>query len=190
MATTAPAKTETIDGLLKALLILSRTADRVLWGRAVEAVVKTPLSTSTVKVLRLLGHRGPKNFSQIARFLGVSKAAVTQIVDAMEGGKLVIRRAAQGDRRETKAQLTQQGKTMFRAIHQRQQHLVRSAVRDLGRGDIDMWIDTLRSATVAIAKADRVFEHFCLQCAAHTNGTCVLEGGNADCRYLAHIGAT
>ena len=190
MASIAPVKTETVDGLLKALLVLSRTADRVLWGRAVAAAVDEPLSASTVKVLRLLGHRGPKNFSRIARFLGVSKAAVTQIIDGMEGGKLVLRRPAQGDRRETKVQLTDQGRTMFRTIHQRQRHLVRSAVRHLKLGDIDRWIETLRSATVAMAKADRTFEHFCLQCAAHTNGTCVLEGGSADCTYLAHIGAT
>ena len=189
MASTPPAKTETVDDLLKALLVLSRTADRVLSTRAVEAAVDKPLSSSTVKVLRLLGHRGPKNFSQITRFLGVSKAAVTQIIDAMEGGKLVLRRAAQRDRRETKVQLTDQGQTMFRTIHRRQRHLVRSAVRHLKLGDIDMWIGTLRSATVAIAKVDRTFEHSCLQCAAHTNGTCMLEGGNADCRYVAHIGA-
>ena len=125
MVSTAPAKTETVDGLLKALLVLSRTADRVLSNRAVEAAVDQPLSASTVKVLRLLGHRGPKNFVQIARFLGVSKAAVTQIIDGMEGGKLVLRRPAERDRRETNVQLTDQGETMFRTIHQRQRQVAR-----------------------------------------------------------------
>ena len=190
MASTSPTKPETVDGLLKALLVLARTADRVLCARAVESAVDAPLSPSTVRVLRLLGHRGPKNFSQIARFLGVSKAAVTQIIDAMEGGKLVLRQPAQRDRRETKVQLTGQEKTLFRAIHRRQQLLVRIAVQDLEPGDVDRWIETLQSAAVAMATADRVFEHFCLQCAAHTDGTCVLEGGHADCTYLAQIGAT
>ena len=107
------------------------------------AAVDEPLSASTVKVLRLLGHRGPKNFSRIARFLGVSKAAVTQIIDGMEGGKLVLRRPAQGDRRETKVQLTDQGSTMFRTIHQRQRHLGSSEQSfealygQRGPGDVD-----------------------------------------------------
>ena len=46
------------------------------------------------------------------------------------------------------------------------------------------WIETLSEITNALAKAGSVFEHFCLQCAAHEDGTCVLTGGDAECPFL------
>ncbi|MHC4067107.1 MAG: MarR family winged helix-turn-helix transcriptional regulator [Planctomycetota bacterium] len=99
-----PAKTpidvKTIDGLIKSLLVLARTVNHVLETRAVESAVGEQLSPSKVQILRLLGERGRQNSSRVAYFLGVSKPAVSQIIDAMSRDGLVSRETALHDRRE------------------------------------------------------------------------------------------
>ncbi|MFH1109079.1 MAG: hypothetical protein V1790_07790 [Planctomycetota bacterium] len=52
-----------------------------------------------------------------------------------------------------------------------------------GGGEVDEWITVLQKITSSLAHADRTFTHFCLQCGAHADGSCVLIGGDADCLF-------
>ena len=72
------------DNLLKSMLVISRTINHVLETRAIE-VTGEPLTYSKIQILRLLGQRGEQSSSQLARFLGVSKPAITQIVTGIHG---------------------------------------------------------------------------------------------------------
>lgn len=188
MGAKVPLPAETVDGLLKALLVLARAVDQVIETRAVEEAANEPLSQSKVQVLRLLAERGRQTSSQLARFLGVSKPAVTQIVDAMVRSKRVVRRATKEDRREVALELTKDGKETFRAVRRKQRHLVRSAVRSLNVRDTQRWTDALQRIAGSLTRADRAFEHYCLQCGAHADGSCVLVGGDATCLFLKHHG--
>lgn len=180
---------ETTDKLLKAMLVLSRTIEHILETRAVEEVVNKPLSSSKVRVLRLLGNRGWQTSVQISRYLGVSKPAVTQIVGSLVRSKLVVRRPGQRDRREIVLQLTKLGRDKFRAVRQKQRHLIRNALRLHEDGQAEHWIDTLQEIAAALAQADQAFEKYCLQCGAHADGTCILVGGDANCPFLQHRSA-
>ena len=103
---------KSIDGLLKAMLVFSRTVDHSLETNSVKRAVGVALSSSKVQILRLLGHRGGQTASQLARYLGVSKPAVSQIVDSMVRAKLVTRKPATADRREVHLHLTKKGRDM------------------------------------------------------------------------------
>ena len=184
MATAKRLSTKTVDGLLKAMLVLSRTVDAVLEGEAVEAAVSVPLSASKVQILRLLSRRGGLTASQVARFLGVSNPAVSQIVDSMVRDKLVVRRTGQVDRREVNLQLTEQGKRWSQAVRDRQRHMVRAAVRSLRATDIERWESVLENIAGALGRADSSFSDFCAQCGAHSDGSCVLVDGDASCLFV------
>jgi DNA-binding MarR family transcriptional regulator len=145
-----------------------------------------PLSSSKVQVLRLLVNRGRHTSSQIARFLNVSRPSVTQIIDSLVEAGLVTRRGATDDRREVVLDLTKQGRQVFRAIRREQRYLLRSAIRAAGGGEVDEWITVLQKISGSLANADRAFTHYCLQCSAHADGTCVLVGGDANCPFLRH----
>lgn len=186
MASKAAIDTKTLDGLLKSMLVFSRTVDYVLESRAVSSALDKPLSTSKVQILRLLGLRGEKTATQVAHFLGVSRPAVTQLIDSMVRSRLVVRRTAKHDRRESNLRLTKQGVSSFQALRRQQRHFVRAALRDVPGNDAKKWIAKLEEMSTAVATADRTFRDYCLQCGAHEDGTCVLVGGDCDCLYLQH----
>lgn len=177
---------KTVDSLLKSLLVLSRSVDRTLETRVVESAAGVPLSTSKVQIFRLLGHRGAQNSSQIARFLGVSKPAVSQIIDGMVASKQVSRKTAREDRREVLINLTKSGRETFRAIQREQRHLIRVAARSVKGGNPRQWTEMCMELSGAIAAAGGTYEQFCLQCRAHDDGTCVVPEEDESCEYLQH----
>ncbi len=184
MVSKKPETAKPVDGLLKALLVLSRTVDHVLETRAVEGAVKQRFSASKVQILRLLGERGVQTSTQVARFLGVTKPAVTQMMDSMMRARLVTRRIAKADRREVNLQLSKKGQEVHQAVRRTQRHHLRNALKQTRRHDADQWVETLHELIGALAQADPTFKQFCAQCVAHEDENCVLVGGDADCAYL------
>ena len=174
-----------VDALLKAMLVFSRTVDQVLEMRAVEAAAKTTLSSSKVQILRLLGQRGGQTSTQVARYLSVSKPAVTQIVDALVRSKLVVRKTAKEDRREVILTLTKKGRDLFQSIRQFQRQYIRLTLKDAFNGNVEQWVASLYHVSESLAKADQSYKHFCAQCGAHEDGNCVLIGGDSSCPFLA-----
>ena len=177
---------EAVDRLLKGLLVLARIVEEVLEIRAVRAGVGRPLGISSVQVLRLLSHRDCHTASQLARFLGVSKPRVTQMIDTLQRDGWVVRQRAKHDQREVLLKLTQRGRMIARAVQREQRQRLRVALPPARKDSALRWADTLHEITVALAKDEQVFDHFCLQCEAHADGTCVLAGSDAECLYLRH----
>lgn len=186
MAKKAPSSTSSVDQMAKAMLVLGRTIDYVLESRAVEVATDKPLSNSKVQVLRLLAQRAGQTSSQVARYLGVSKPAVSQIIDAMVRSKLVTRKTSRDDRREVNLSLTDKGKNINKLVRQQQRHYIRTAMRDLNGTVVNRWINTLGDVAVALGKADQAFQDHCMQCGGHEDGTCVLVDGDAKCHFLAY----
>jgi DNA-binding MarR family transcriptional regulator len=173
------------DALLKAMLVFARTVEQVLETRAVEAA-GGPMSNSRVQALSLLAHDPEETATGVALFLGVSKPAVTQIIDAMERDGLVRRRPGKVDRREVRLDLTAKGRRAISAVRREQRRLTRNTVRRTSKAQTQRWVQTLHDLTGALARADKAFELFCLQCGAHADGSCVLVGGEVPCRFLQH----
>ena len=186
MAKKAPSSTSSVDQMAKAMLVLGRTIDYVLESRAVEVATDKPLSTSKVQVLRLLAQRTGQTSSQVARYLGVSKPAVSQIIDAMVRTKLVTRKTSKHDRREVNLGLTDKGKNINKLVRQQQRSYIRTAMRSLNGTAASRWISTLSDIAIALGKADQAFQDHCMQCGGHEDGTCVLDNGDAKCHFLAY----
>ena len=177
---------KTVDRLLKAMVVFSRTANHVLESHAIEAAAGEVLSSSKVQTLRLLGERGEQMSTRVARFLGVTKPAVSQIIDSMVQNGLVVRRGAKEDRREVRLRLTAKGQRLFQNLRREQRHLVRNAVRQANANAANRWAKALLELIEGLTQADKAFKDFCLQCAAHGDPECVLVGGEAECLFLQH----
>ena len=173
---------EDADDLLKAILVVARTAHHVLERRTIK-VANEPLTRSKVQILRLLGQQGGQSPSQIAPYLGVSKPAVTQIVSSMVKSQLVERANRSRDRRRSKLKLTPRGHQILERVRAQQRHLVLAAFSRSKGKHRPAWADTLTEISTALAHADDTFEKYCHRCGAHEEGSCVLVGGNADCLY-------
>lgn len=181
----AASSAKNVDKLLKSLLVLTRSVDYVLETRVVEAVAGTPLSSSKVQILRLLSQVGGHTASQVGRYLGVSKPAVTQLIDSMVRAKLVSRVSAKTDRREVNLHLTDQGRKLAREIAKQQRHRLRAALRSAGLEASDHWVEVMNSIAANLASAERTFNEYCLQCGAFEDRTCVLVGGHSECALTA-----
>jgi len=161
--------------------VLARAVDEVLETQAVLAVGNGPIPESWVWLSMFLAHRGRQTATRAARFLGVSKPAVTQIVDAMIQARLISRRAGKRDRREVELQLTPAGRRLSNSIRKKQLQIVRVAMEVSKSRQARAWAKTFREAARALVSADEAFDGFCLQCGAYADDMCVLQGGGATC---------
>jgi DNA-binding MarR family transcriptional regulator len=168
---------------LKSLLVLSRSVEHTVETEVVRNAVKEPILGSKVQILRLLATSGSQTSSQVARFLGVSKPAVTQLIDGMVRRRLVQRRTARHDRREINLSLTEKGKRTYQAIHRKQRDYLKNVLGQASKADAQRWVNTLREVTDAVVRTGRAFDPLCLQCTAHADKTCVLDGGVGECTY-------
>ena len=173
-----------VDRLLNALRIVSRTVDHVVETRAVDQAAREPLSPSKLQILRLLGQQDSQNASEVARFLGVSKPAVTQIIHSMIDAKLVTRTTSREDRREVGLKLTPRGRQQYQNIAQRQRQVLRNAARRAGAPDMHQWTEVLWNIARGLIEADGELEQFCVQCDGLADRNCVLAGGDAKCLIL------
>lgn len=171
--------TKLAGDVLKALLVLSRAVEQTLENGAIGGVAAGRLAVSRMRILMLLGHRGRQTSSHVAKFLGVSKSAVTQIIDIMVRSGLVRRRVRLEDRREVELSLTTKGRRTFAAILRKQTQVVRVALEMTKVSNGAEWVQSLHEITRSLRAADQAFENFCLQCGAHADGACVLQTGQS-----------
>ena len=177
--------TSDTEGLLKAMLVFARTVEKVLETRVV-AVIGEPLSQTKIHILRLLGQSGSQTSTRVALFLGISKPAVTQMIDAMVADKLVSRNRTQRDRREVELRLAPKGKRVFEALDRQQHQFVGHAARNFPQRRLGEWTAILNEMTTSLADADSKFQDFCVQCGAHPDDRCVLVNGEKRCPFLLH----
>lgn len=191
MASRAPLSQETVDGLLKSLSVLSRAVDEILESGSVNGTAELAsanLSRSKVQMLRLLQQQGGQTATQAARFLGVTKPAVTQLINGMVRSKLVDRRPSTRDRREVRLKLAKGGRAVLQVLRRKQRHLLRNAIRMTTGADADRWSAVLFEVAGALTRSDRAYDRLCLQCGAYADESCVLVGGDAECLFLRHAG--
>ncbi|GAG50775.1 unnamed protein product [marine sediment metagenome] len=67
-----------------------------------------------------------------------------------------------------------------------QRQLVRNAQKVWRGFSPNRALKVLQELTEGFAKADKTFDHYCLQCSAYGDGRCVLPGGDAECIYMQH----
>jgi DNA-binding MarR family transcriptional regulator len=167
--------------------VLSRITNQVLENYAVSSVTRMPIAGSKIQVLKLVAHRGDQAIGHVAKFLGVSDPAVSQLVDSLAEQKLIYRRSDPRDRRTAFLRLTRAGRKFVESLERRQQALVKTAVKKVGAKPSGDWVAALQKLTRALADCDpHIYERYCVQCGAHADGSCVLEDGDAACYFLAH----
>lgn len=185
-----PAKEKSkYDAIVKSLSLLARVTERVLEDHAVSAANGASINGSKLHILKLLSHRGMQSTGQVARFLSISAPGVTQLANALVRSKLIMRKPDPRDRRTTFLALTPAGKKLVSSIESQQRKLIRTALKNAGIPNPARWMECVQSLTTGLAQCDpSIHEQFCLQCGAHLDGTCVLNGGDV-CNFIASSAA-
>lgn len=120
-----PAKASSVDlasGLLRLARLVQDTFARV--------AREHDLTATQARLLCILVE-GPRVMGELATILGVEKAAVTGLIDRIEGRHLVERVPMPGDRRAFRVRLTPSGQKGAGAVHQEVSHQLDALVDTL-----------------------------------------------------------
>ena len=178
--------TRSTDELLRSLLVLSRAVEEVLEPPgAGRLALGGEVTSNKLRALCFLDQQGAQAATRVAGFLKVTPGAITQLADALEGASLVERLRTGEDRRVVSLSLTAKGRRFVRSVRQEQRHILQNAHRGMSSTHVNRWAVTLDEISVALATARRAFADLCLQCGAYADGTCVLDGGTAACKFQA-----
>jgi len=189
MAKTGTADRKTVDAILKSLLLLGRAVEEVLGSRAVVAACGASFSPSKVRMLKLITYSGKQSVGQVARFLGVSDPAASQLAEALVRQKLIVRNTDPNDRRTAYLRLTPAGKKLVHVIEQEQRHRIRQSLRAAGGGKPGEWDPFLQKVTQALCQAEQSFEPNWLHSSSPEDSTCGAEGNQAPERRSRSLSA-
>ena len=81
-----------------------------------ETLAPWDITPAQLRALRALKRHGMMRLSELSDHLHIAPRSVTEVVDALESGGLVRRRADLGDRRATLVELTERGVSSLEAI--------------------------------------------------------------------------
>ncbi|MBI4606702.1 MAG: MarR family transcriptional regulator [Planctomycetes bacterium] len=180
---------KTESGFLQALMLLSRAAQIVLQDGVLDGLRGPPLAPSKASILRVLGRRVRQSVNDLASFLGQTKAAASQHVDALARSGLVRKQADLEDRRLVWVLLTPRGKRLLEDLEARQRAALHRALQGIpakARGQLSRGMRGLAFALLDRAAPETTS---CLQCCAFDSAGCVRECDEWRCAYMLR-GAT
>jgi DNA-binding MarR family transcriptional regulator len=89
---------------------------RQLRERSQETLAPWDITPAHLRALRTLRRHGTMRLSELSDHLHIAPRSTTEVVDALEAGDLVRRRADPGDRRATLVEVTEHGAEVLAAI--------------------------------------------------------------------------
>jgi DNA-binding MarR family transcriptional regulator len=95
------------------------------------------LTVARTHLLWELHHLGPSTQQALATALKVSPRNVTGLVDALESGDFVARRAHPSDRRATLVSLTDRGRKVMTEMEQQRRQIAAELVADLDPAELE-----------------------------------------------------
>lgn len=111
---------------------------------------KIGLSRAQVSMLFMLFYHPDASVKQITEFLGVTKSAVTQLMDPLVQKELVSRQNDAGDRRIVRLSITAKGKKIIKEVNRLKFAGMRSALDTLSDKDLKQLADLYKKMTAKI----------------------------------------
>ena len=129
--------------LTKEIVLAIRRMTRAMYLDSKQMVKNFGLSNPQCLVLKAIDTNGPSSLVELSRYLNVSSANMTGLVDRLEKKGLVRRCRKEGDRRITIVELTEAGMPLSRSVPD---PIEEKLINGLG----DVSVDVLKKITQAI----------------------------------------
>ncbi len=140
-----------------------------------------PLNRVQFCLLKLISVNADLQASEVARYLGVSPAAITKNVDKLERLGLVIRTSSERDRRAILLSASDGGLRLVREFEEFKAGRVLPAVENVSPEDLDEMCDLLEGICFELCEASANARGFCLRCAGYYEPECSLRYAQGDC---------
>lgn len=171
--------------LLQNLMLLARVTQIVLQDEVLKDVPDGELSQVRLSILRLLRRRERQSVNDLARFLGLTKAAASQNVERLVRVGLVERREDPNDRRGVWVTLTARGQRILEEVEKEQRRVLEKAMHGFEAGSLRHLSAAMRSLALSLLNQNGEEITGCLQCCAYDSPGCVCDGEDWACQYMS-----
>jgi DNA-binding MarR family transcriptional regulator len=173
-------RSELAHDVLGSAHILASAVDRLVEER-LQAVSKEQLTSSQLRLLRLIARTDVCRICQVATFLRVSPAATSKAVDRLVRRGLVRRREAEADRRRAELRLTEEGLNLLAQCEVIADQVLEEVFGAISADGLRQAADLLDRCCVSVLTRDSAGAEACFRCSSYFREKCLLwrSGGEA-----------
>lgn len=162
-----------INDFLGSVRILSTTIDEWM-EEELKETTKDRVTTSQLRVLKLVARTNARRIGDVADFLAVSNAAASKAVDRLVRRGLVRRAEAAADRRAVELSLTTEGRTLLTQYEAATNEVLKDVFGSVPGDQLDETAEFLDKISTRMVKEGRTREGMCLRCGIHFRDRCLL----------------
>ena len=175
-----------VNDFLGSVRILSTTIDEWM-EQELREVTDDRVTTSQLKVLKLVARTNARRIGDVADFLAVSNAAASKAVDRLVRRGLVRRTEAASDRRAVELSLTPEGRTLLAQYEAATTQVLKDLFGGLDQNKLQTTADFLDHLSTEVVKTGRVRDGICLRCGIHFRDRCILrQSVGKNCYFHLH----
>lgn len=175
-----------VNDFLGSVRILSTTIDEWM-EEELREVTDDRVTTSQLKVLKLVARTNARRIGDVADFLAVSNAAASKAVDRLVKRGLIRRTEAAADRRAVELSLTVEGRTLLAQYEAATSRVLKDLFGTLDQEKLRGTADFLDHLSTEVVKTGRVREGICLRCGIHFRDRCILrQSVGKNCYFHLH----
>ena len=161
-------------------LAMGQVIEEELWREAAD----NQLTVSQLKLLKLVNLPGGHTISDVAAFMGVSKAAASKAADKLARRMLLRRAEGEDDRRAIYLSITSGGTRLLEAYNTATRKKLTEVFGQFSREELQQVVDLLNRLSTHIVNQSARPEELCVQCGIHYRETCLVRQRlGRDCLY-------
>lgn len=175
-----------INDFMGSVRILATTIDEWMDEELKEAT-KSRVTTSQLRVLKLVARTNARRIGDVADFLAVSNAAASKAVDRLVRRGLLRRNESPSDRRAVELSLTSEGRTVLAQYEAATTQVLKEVFGSIPVDQLQATADFLDQLSTRMVKEGHTREGVCLRCGIHFRDRCLLrQSVGRNCYFHLH----
>jgi DNA-binding MarR family transcriptional regulator len=175
-----------INDFMGSVRILATTIDEWM-DEELKETTKSRVTSSQLRVLKLVARTNARRIGDVADFLAVSNAAASKAVDRLVRRGLLRRNESAADRRAVELSLTSEGRTVLAQYEAATNQVLKEVFGALPSDQLQATADFLDQISTRMVKDGHTREGICLRCGIHFRDRCLLrQSVGRNCYFHLH----
>jgi len=175
-----------INDFMGSVRILATTIDEWM-EEELKETTKSRVTSSQLRVLKLVARTNARRIGDVADFLAVSNAAASKAVDRLVRRGLLRRNESPSDRRAVELSLTPEGRTVLAQYEAATNQVLKEVFGSLPTDQLQATADFLDQLSTRMVRDGHTREGICLRCGIHFRDRCLLrQSVGRNCYFHLH----
>jgi DNA-binding MarR family transcriptional regulator len=162
-----------IDDFLGSAHVFVSTLDELIEEALLRETLDQGITSSQLKLLKLVAMADTHTIGDVAAFLGISNAAASKAVDKLVQ-RMFLHRAEAADRRAINLSLTDSGRRVLEAYHEEKKKRLADIFRDFSPEELRRVAEMLDRFSSRILERNEASDRICLQCGLYFREKCLM----------------